>query len=270
MPSSRRRSIAHTGTIPLLLSSLSLFSAVPTLVSAQGGLRNITVDDSDPSITYSGSWATTNSDLAGNGSVHFTNDEKAEIKFSFTGIAFYYLSPTYPFPMEAILSITTSTGQIELLSLLLPPSSFLLTTLHYLHTNDTYAMRYDATGNSTDGMYNRSAPHQDNKPGGETGPFQVVFSINPEDGTLKNEKHDVDIIQGRNGGLSFDGFIYTVNDSDTSSSGSGGDGNGNDNGTNGDDDKNSAMGLRSGGAAGFATTTLLAASVAGLSYLCIG
>ncbi|KAF5343712.1 hypothetical protein D9758_016528 [Tetrapyrgos nigripes] len=79
-----------SGSSYFILWLLSLL----TSISAQGSLRNITVDDSDVSITYEGPWLVDTNNLAGNGSLHFTQNENATAKFSFTG-ELYLLTPMY-------------------------------------------------------------------------------------------------------------------------------------------------------------------------------
>ncbi|KAK7438220.1 hypothetical protein VKT23_018151 [Stygiomarasmius scandens] len=186
--------ITHLSVVVLLPLIISRVVAEP---------RNVTVDDSDPSIQYSGAWAVSQNNLDNNGSLHFTQDQSASVKFNFTGTAFYYLSPTFPFPMEAGLSISSADGS-------------------------------ESNGNIIDGMYNRSAPSEPIRQGGETGESRVVFSSE----NLTNGQYEVDIGMGPTGGLAFDGFIYTVDD-DSSSNGDGGsNGDGsNDDGSNDDGSK---------------------------------
>ncbi|THU97999.1 hypothetical protein K435DRAFT_838336 [Dendrothele bispora CBS 962.96] len=168
---------------------LSLITFIPgAIVNAE--THNVTVDDSDSSIQYSGSWVVSQNSLDNNGSLHYTEDDNAVVKFNFTGTAFYYLSPTFPFPMEAAVSITSSDGG-------------------------------EHQGAIIDGMYNRSAPRQPARQGGETGQSTAVYGS----GDLKNLQYEVEISIGPLGGLAFDGFIYTTDDSGSS-------GNGTNNGTN--------------------------------------
>ncbi|KAF7366012.1 hypothetical protein MVEN_00477100 [Mycena venus] len=73
---------------------LALFCAVTAVLAAQ---RNITVDDTDPAILYTGSgWHTDTEPTAINGSVHTTcnsSSTDARATFNFTGVAIYYLPP---------------------------------------------------------------------------------------------------------------------------------------------------------------------------------
>ncbi|KAJ7171382.1 hypothetical protein C8R46DRAFT_184405 [Mycena filopes] len=66
--------------------------AVPSFVS---GVRNVTLDDSDPGIVYSAGWNTsagTNS-LDFGGSLHFTDNSTASASVAFKGVAVYLIGP---------------------------------------------------------------------------------------------------------------------------------------------------------------------------------
>ncbi|KAJ7051536.1 hypothetical protein C8F01DRAFT_1174875 [Mycena amicta] len=76
------------------------FAAALSVVSTQLHAVNVTIDDSDPSITYSADWRVSSSSAAENsldfdGSLHFSVDPKATASFVFQGTALYILSPLF-------------------------------------------------------------------------------------------------------------------------------------------------------------------------------
>jgi hypothetical protein len=98
----------------ILRLSLLVF---PLLTSA---LHNITVDDNAPAIVYSGSWSSASGTTVGDygGTRHWTNstaDPTATATFTFIGIALYYWSPKWPYPVTTQLNIDG--GQTVLLDL---------------------------------------------------------------------------------------------------------------------------------------------------------
>ncbi|KAJ7057264.1 hypothetical protein C8F01DRAFT_329953 [Mycena amicta] len=78
------------------------FAAALSVVSTQLHAVNVTIDDSDQSITYSADWrvsgssATAENSLDLDGSLHFSVDPKATASFVFQGTALYLLSPLFP------------------------------------------------------------------------------------------------------------------------------------------------------------------------------
>jgi len=72
------------------------------------GMHNITIDDLDPSITYTGVWdaeSNTDNPLAYDGAHHVSFDSSATAKWQFTGIAFYYIAPLWAYPVNTIINI---------------------------------------------------------------------------------------------------------------------------------------------------------------------
>jgi len=76
-------------------------------------MTNITVDDMASSIVYSGSWGiSAPSKLDYGGSHHLSTDESAIATFTFTGVAVYYMSPKWPYPVNTELSVDGGPGQV--------------------------------------------------------------------------------------------------------------------------------------------------------------
>ncbi|KAJ7190670.1 hypothetical protein GGX14DRAFT_381958, partial [Mycena pura] len=78
---------------------------LPLLVNA---LLNVTVDDTDPSIVYRGSWEPSSTHLSGldyGGSHTVSSDAAANATFAFTGVAVYYLAPRWPYAVNTQLSL---------------------------------------------------------------------------------------------------------------------------------------------------------------------
>ncbi|KAF9443988.1 hypothetical protein P691DRAFT_678465 [Macrolepiota fuliginosa MF-IS2] len=69
--------------------------------------RNITVDDSDPTMfQYSNGWSLTAfSSLDYNGTHHLTNHDSALATFTFTGTAVYFVSPLWPYAVSTQLQL---------------------------------------------------------------------------------------------------------------------------------------------------------------------
>jgi len=71
-------------------------------------MRNITIDDTDPSITYQGAWAPDSanvSPLYNGGTLASSTDPNAYATFVFTGVAVYYLSPLWTNTVSVDISI---------------------------------------------------------------------------------------------------------------------------------------------------------------------
>ncbi|KAG2003462.1 hypothetical protein CC2G_004064 [Coprinopsis cinerea AmutBmut pab1-1] len=76
--------------------------------------RNITIDDHNPSIFYSGPWKRTRvyDELYYGGAVTFSSssfDSKASASFTFNGTAYYFISPRFPLPITISLSLDEGT-----------------------------------------------------------------------------------------------------------------------------------------------------------------
>ncbi|KAJ7690863.1 hypothetical protein B0H17DRAFT_935572 [Mycena rosella] len=94
---------------PFCLLPLPLFFQV---VSA---LLNVTVDDTDPSITYQGVWEPSSSHLSSldfGGGHAVSSDITATATFTFTGVAVYYVVPRWPYAVNTQLSLDGGQGVI--------------------------------------------------------------------------------------------------------------------------------------------------------------
>ncbi|KAK0199895.1 hypothetical protein DFS33DRAFT_1457080 [Desarmillaria ectypa] len=71
-------------------------------------LINITVDDTSSMINYKGSWdgsGSHTSSLDYGGSHTLSSDSSASATFTFTGIAVYFLSPLWPYPVSVMITV---------------------------------------------------------------------------------------------------------------------------------------------------------------------
>jgi len=71
-------------------------------------MRNITIDDTDPSIVYSGTWDSTSdtqNPLAYDGAHHVSFGANATATWHFTGVAFYYIAPMWAYPVNTLIKI---------------------------------------------------------------------------------------------------------------------------------------------------------------------
>jgi len=72
--------------LPLPLQALVFSFLFPTNYVVKAGFTNVTIDDSDPSISYSSGWSVSDtSDLDYNGTHHFNNEDGVFAEFNFTG-----------------------------------------------------------------------------------------------------------------------------------------------------------------------------------------
>ncbi|KAJ7191287.1 hypothetical protein GGX14DRAFT_528874 [Mycena pura] len=86
---------------PLLLS-------LPLFFHAGIALLNVTVDDTDPSIVYKGSWEPSRTHRSGldyGGTHTLSSDPTANATFNFTGVAVYYLAPLWPYAVNTQLRL---------------------------------------------------------------------------------------------------------------------------------------------------------------------
>ncbi|KAJ7215417.1 hypothetical protein GGX14DRAFT_359512, partial [Mycena pura] len=76
-------------------------------LSFVSGLRNVTLDDNDPAITYSPQWGVSPGDnsLDFGGSVHFSDDGTATASLTFRGVALYLLAASWSSNVGAQLTI---------------------------------------------------------------------------------------------------------------------------------------------------------------------
>ncbi|KAF5341481.1 hypothetical protein D9758_013953 [Tetrapyrgos nigripes] len=85
--------------------SLSFLLLPSSVLSA----RNITVDDTDNSIRYSGKWESTGEDALNLGdSHHFTDSPNAFAEFNFSGNAVYLMFPLWPYQVGVQASVDDS------------------------------------------------------------------------------------------------------------------------------------------------------------------
>ncbi|KAH6871188.1 hypothetical protein BKA70DRAFT_1356349, partial [Coprinopsis sp. MPI-PUGE-AT-0042] len=70
----------------------------PSLCHSSWALRNVTLDDTDPSITWVGTWTTVPPGFSSpvGGSYRTTTDPEAYAEFKFTGIGIHFASPRFP------------------------------------------------------------------------------------------------------------------------------------------------------------------------------
>ncbi|KAF6757512.1 hypothetical protein DFP72DRAFT_1065807 [Ephemerocybe angulata] len=88
-----------------LLLVACLFFALPL---SSAGPSNVTIDDSNTSVTFSGNWAQTlpGYDKSFNGTYKTAKtDPSAYAEFKFTGTAVYFISPRWPFPVSTRLTL---------------------------------------------------------------------------------------------------------------------------------------------------------------------
>ncbi|KAH8829410.1 hypothetical protein DL96DRAFT_1051980 [Flagelloscypha sp. PMI_526] len=88
---------------PLWILLILCFSPLATFAAIE---KNVTVDDTDSSILYTGTFhlgSPTNLDYGGNHML--SEDIGATAKFTFTGTAVYMLSPKWPYGVDTAVSI---------------------------------------------------------------------------------------------------------------------------------------------------------------------
>ncbi|KAF5343530.1 hypothetical protein D9758_012947 [Tetrapyrgos nigripes] len=84
--------------------------------SASGSLQNVTVQESDPQITYTGDWTKSDPDSLYSGGNHaVSQDVAASAVFNFTGVAVYYHASLWQFQVTTVL--TFDDGPEEVLDL---------------------------------------------------------------------------------------------------------------------------------------------------------
>ncbi|KXN84948.1 hypothetical protein AN958_11890 [Leucoagaricus sp. SymC.cos] len=76
------------------------------LVFSAHCLRNVTVDDNNPSIQYVGDWSrSTQTDLDYGGTHMLTTNASSRALFNFTGVAVYFMSPLWPYAVSTALTL---------------------------------------------------------------------------------------------------------------------------------------------------------------------
>ncbi|KAH9483673.1 hypothetical protein JR316_0003143 [Psilocybe cubensis] len=96
------------------LLSILLFMISSVLPGAHAN-QNVTVDDQDPSISYSpqGAWGlSANSSLDIGGAHMLTQNPNGTAVFRFTGIAVYYLSPLWPYTVNTAVSLDSGNATL--------------------------------------------------------------------------------------------------------------------------------------------------------------
>ncbi|KAF9445837.1 hypothetical protein P691DRAFT_674845 [Macrolepiota fuliginosa MF-IS2] len=85
---------------------LSLFFALNQLLLLVHGLRNVTLDDNDPQIQYTGGWnRTVATDLDYGGSHLLATNATSEATLQFTGVTVYFMSPLWPYVVSTALTL---------------------------------------------------------------------------------------------------------------------------------------------------------------------
>ncbi|KAJ7664595.1 hypothetical protein DFH06DRAFT_1324137 [Mycena polygramma] len=160
--------------LPLLLLPLPLFFHVAN------ALLNVTIDDTDPLITYQGTWepsATLLSGLDYGGSHTLSTDPSASATLTFTGVAIYYVVPRWPYTVNTQLSLDGGSPVVVDL---------------------------------TDPSASKTSPG-----GSESAPYSVAWS---REG-LSNTTHKLVLTMASTGQfIVADGFIYTVDNGSSPSS----------------------------------------------------
>ncbi|KAL1746786.1 hypothetical protein HDZ31DRAFT_33320 [Schizophyllum fasciatum] len=99
----------------VLSSAFALFALAFAYHAAAD--RNVTVDDTSSDIRYSGEWTTSATTELDHGGTHqLTEDHSATAKLTFTGNAVYYMSPKWPYTVNAAVSVDG--GQVTLIDLI--------------------------------------------------------------------------------------------------------------------------------------------------------
>ncbi|KAJ7641042.1 hypothetical protein FB45DRAFT_899337 [Roridomyces roridus] len=124
---------------PILLLPLSFFFHLTT-----AALQNVTLDDTDPSITYSprSAWESgLRSSLNSNGSHSLGTGPNATATITFTGVAIYYLASLWPFEIGTVVALDDTA--IEFVNLTDPNSA---TTSISASESAPAAVRWSKTG----------------------------------------------------------------------------------------------------------------------------
>ncbi|KAG8859384.1 hypothetical protein FRB96_004599 [Tulasnella sp. 330] len=90
------------------VSLTNLWIIISCLLPTVHALRNITIDDTDSIIQYSGNWEPDSqhlSDLDYGGAHTVSSQSTATATFGFTGVAVYYMSPLWPYPVTSQLTL---------------------------------------------------------------------------------------------------------------------------------------------------------------------
>ncbi|KAJ7263095.1 hypothetical protein C8J57DRAFT_1719279 [Mycena rebaudengoi] len=91
--------------LPFLLS-------LPLFLRVVAAMLNVTVDDTDSAISYTGEWERHSSGLNYGGAHAVSADPDGSATFTFTGVAIYYLSPLWPYAVSTELALDGKLGVI--------------------------------------------------------------------------------------------------------------------------------------------------------------
>ncbi|KAJ7288854.1 hypothetical protein C8J57DRAFT_522551, partial [Mycena rebaudengoi] len=94
---------------------LALLLPLPLFIQLVSALVNVTIDDSSSLITYAGNWeppSTHLSSLDYGGSHTVTSAPGSSATLKFTGVAIYYLSPRWPYPVNTELTLDGGAGVV--------------------------------------------------------------------------------------------------------------------------------------------------------------
>jgi hypothetical protein len=94
----------------LLASIFTL--AVLAFSAVHSQFTNCTIDDTDDTVFYKGSWGEIGPTSLDYGSTHaLSSDSSATAIFCFKGVAIYYMSPLWPYPVNSMVSLDGSPGE---------------------------------------------------------------------------------------------------------------------------------------------------------------
>ncbi|KAG7442438.1 uncharacterized protein BT62DRAFT_382540 [Guyanagaster necrorhizus] len=96
------------------MHSLFLFVTLSSFaLRSHGAGRNVTIDDTDPMIVYTGTWDASNSHISTldfNGSHALSSDPSASATVIFTGVAVHFLSPRWPYLVNSTITLDGEDG----------------------------------------------------------------------------------------------------------------------------------------------------------------
>jgi hypothetical protein len=93
---------------PPLLSILALVVSTLFFADVVLGDFNVTVDSTNGTIVFNGTWGENPSPFAIGGSHAFSLDRNATASFNFTGVAIYYLAPLWPYTVNTLVTLDSN------------------------------------------------------------------------------------------------------------------------------------------------------------------